>query len=273
MPRRFPLRRTNGARRYIRSKQQDVLPNLSVRQTEVLRNNLRIPPLEAALDNFSAADEAKLDLITVTAPIDLDDLSASTASGVVVLVGTWDASAGSFPGGGTARAGDSYIVSVTGTVDGVDFTENDRVVALVDDASTSTYAANWHKLDYTDQVLSVAGRTGAVVLAADDLASGTLADARVAETNVTQHETALSVNYTQVSGNALTVLQRSMPPSDPADGSMVLWLSDGSRVASCYWFLPMWRDEAGVGADGDVMVKIQTGGVVKTATLIDYSAV
>lgn len=86
----------------------------------------------------------------------------------VVLKGVWDASAGTFPGAGVAQAGWSYIVSVGGTVNGQVFVANDRIVAIADNASTSTYAANWHKLDYTDQVLSVAGKTGAVTLAPAD---------------------------------------------------------------------------------------------------------
>jgi len=84
-------------------------------------------------------------------------------SGAIVLKGTWDASASTFPGGGSAQAGWSYIVSVGGTVDGEVFVVNDRIVAITDNASTGTYAGNWHKLDYTDAVLSVFGRTGAVV--------------------------------------------------------------------------------------------------------------
>jgi hypothetical protein len=86
----------------------------------------------------------------------------SQLDAAVVLKGTWDASAGTFPGAGVAQAGWSYIVATGGTVNGVVFTANDRIVAIVDNASTATYAANWHKLDYTDQVLSVNGNTGAV---------------------------------------------------------------------------------------------------------------
>lgn len=81
---------------------------------------------------------------------------------VVILKGTWDASAGTFPGSGVAQAGWSYIVSVGGTVDGVVFNANDRIVAITDNASTTVYASNWFKLDYTDQVLSVFGRTGTI---------------------------------------------------------------------------------------------------------------
>ena len=46
-------------------------------------------------------------------------------------------------------------------------------------------------------------------------------------------------------------------PADPADGNMSIWLSDGT----------------GLGDEGDVMVKITVGGVTKTATLIDFSAI
>ena len=116
--------------------------------------------------SFTTTDETKLDYITATGAVDLDsiktrveDLDAS-----VVLRGSWDASGGTFPGGGTAQAGSSYIVSVAGTVDSVAFALNDRIIAIADNASTTTFAANWFKADYTDQVLSVNGSTGAVTI-------------------------------------------------------------------------------------------------------------
>ena len=74
----------------------------------------------------------------------------SALDAAVVLKGTWDASVGTFPGSGTAQAGESWIVSVTGTVDGVAFTAGDRIIAILDNASTTTYASNWFKADYTD---------------------------------------------------------------------------------------------------------------------------
>lgn len=87
----------------------------------------------------------------------------------IILKGSWDASAGTFPGAGAAQAGWKYIVSVAGTVDGVAFAQNDTIVAIADNASTTTYANNWFKQDFTDQVLSVAGKTGAVTLVATDI--------------------------------------------------------------------------------------------------------
>lgn len=114
---------------------------------------------------------AKAGHISITQAVDLDAIETrvNALDAAVVLAGTWDASSGSFPGGGTAQAGASYIVSVGGTVDGAVFVANDRIIAIVDNASTATYAANWHKLDYTDAVLSVAGRTGAVTIALADI--------------------------------------------------------------------------------------------------------
>lgn len=98
--------------------------------------------------------------------LDAIQLQLDALDAVVILKGTWDATTGSFPGGGVAQAGWSYIVSVPGTMDGVSFNQNDRIVAIIDNASTGTYAANWFKLDYTDQFLSLDGNTGAVTLGA-----------------------------------------------------------------------------------------------------------
>lgn len=121
--------------------------------------------------SFTTAQETKLGHITVTQAVDLDAIESrvNELDASVILKGSWDASSGTFPGGGTAQAGWSYIVSVGGTVDGVSFATNDRIIAVADNASTTTFAANWHKADYTDQVLSVAGKTGAVTLTSADL--------------------------------------------------------------------------------------------------------
>lgn len=87
----------------------------------------------------------------------------------IVLKGTWAANAGTFPGSSVAQAGWTYIVSVGGTVDSQVFVVGDRITAIVDNASTSTFAANWFKEDYTDLVSSVAGKTGAVTIQVADI--------------------------------------------------------------------------------------------------------
>lgn len=120
---------------------------------------------EANTNAYTDADATTVGHITVTQAVDLDQLEADVAAlaNGMVYAGSWDASAGSFPSG--ANTGAFYTVSVAGTVDSVDFAVDDRLVAITDGASTSTYAANWTKLDATDAVTSVAGQVGNVTAA------------------------------------------------------------------------------------------------------------
>lgn len=71
------------------------------------------------------------------------DALASLVSGALVFKGSFDASSGSFPGGGVAQTGWFYKVSVAGTVNGQAFDVGDDLYAIVNNASTATYAANW----------------------------------------------------------------------------------------------------------------------------------
>ena len=137
----------------------------------------------ATTNKFATAGQlAKVDHLTVTQAVDLDamettvghltvtqavDLDAietrvNALDQAIILQGVWDASAGTFPGAGAAQAGDSWIVSVAGTVNGVPFAVDDRIIAITDNASTTVFASNWHKADYSDLVQSVAGLTGAI---------------------------------------------------------------------------------------------------------------
>lgn len=78
----------------------------------------------------------------------------------IIFKGGWDASSGSFPGGGTAQSGFKYIVEVSGTVDGIVFNIDDTILSIVDNASITTYASNWFKIEnkaLTD--LTVTNRT------------------------------------------------------------------------------------------------------------------
>jgi len=128
---------------------------------------LNIATVKTMLDidsTFTSDEKIKLGYISVTQNVDLDliETRVNQLDASVVLKGEWDASGGSFPI--STKSGESWIISVGGTVDGVEFVANDRIVALVDGASTTVYATNWLKLDYTDAVLSVGGYTGAVTL-------------------------------------------------------------------------------------------------------------
>lgn len=96
-----------------------------------------------AFDMDNMAESATAKVMTADERTKLASLDAA-----IVLKGSWDATGGSFPSG--AEAGWSYIVVDSGTVDGVEFNIDDRIIALVDGASTSVYDNNWHKADYTD---------------------------------------------------------------------------------------------------------------------------
>jgi hypothetical protein len=117
---------------------------------------------------FTTGEQVKLGHISVTQPVDLDAIESRIIAldAVVILKGTWSAASGTFPGGGTAQAGESWIVSTDGTVNGVAFAAGDRLIAVTDNASTTAFAGNWFKADYTDQVLSVDGAVGAVTVGA-----------------------------------------------------------------------------------------------------------
>ena len=120
--------------------------------------------LQNTTASFLTADETKLDYISVTQAVDLDQMEtdiAALANGMVYK-GNWDASSGSFPGGGSAQTGWFYYVSVAGTVGGVSFAIGDNIVATTDNASTSTFAGNWSKHDQTDAVQAVVGLTGSI---------------------------------------------------------------------------------------------------------------
>ena len=149
--------------------------------TETLTNKTITNPLGIVSDDIvdsasankfvTAADVTKLGNISVTQAVDLDAMEtdiAALANGMVYK-GNWDASAGTFPGGGTAQTGAFYYASVAGTVDSVAFAIGDNVVATTDNASTTTFSGNWSKHDQTDAVQSVAGRTGSVTLAVADI--------------------------------------------------------------------------------------------------------
>lgn len=140
---------------------------------------------EGSTNKFAtAAEKTKLGYISVTQAVDLDQMEtdiAALANGMVYK-GNWDASAGSFPGSGAAQTGWFYTVSVGGTVDSVVFNVGDRLIAITDNASTSTYAANWTQLDATDAVTSVDSQTGAIDL-------GTILYAKTAKTTPVDADT------------------------------------------------------------------------------------
>lgn len=91
--------------------------------------------------------------------------------GSVVYIGTWNASTNNptLPSATTVK-GQYYVVTTAGTYNTLDFGVGDWVISN---------GVEWQKVDAADAVTSVAGKTGAVVLAAADIASGTFTAARL----------------------------------------------------------------------------------------------
>jgi hypothetical protein len=90
-----------------------------------------------------------------------DSQLPASLSGALVYKGALDASGGTYP---AAVAGDYYIVSVLGTIEGTDYTVGDW----------ATYNGSaWSKIDNTQAVVSVNGADGIVVLDTGDIAEAT----------------------------------------------------------------------------------------------------
>ena len=145
------------------------LPNKSTARTNLgvaIGSNVQAysSVLQNTTASFLTADETKVDFLTVTQAVDLDQMETDIAAleNGMVYKGDWNAGSGSFPGGGSAQTGWFYYVSGAGTVNGIAFAVGDNIVATTDNASTSTYASNWSKHDQTDAVQAVVGLTGSV---------------------------------------------------------------------------------------------------------------
>lgn len=182
--------------------------------------------IAATTASFTTADETKLDNITVTQAVDLDQMEidiAALANGMVYK-GNWDASAGTFPGGGAAQTGWFYTVSVGWTVDSVVFNVDDRLVAITDNASTTTYAWNWSKLDATDAVTSVFGRTGNVVATSGDYTASNITNVPAGNISATDVQAALNELDTdkQATGNYITALTGDVTASWPGSASATI---------------------------------------------------
>jgi hypothetical protein len=102
--------------------------------------------------------------------------------------GPWYPASGSFPSG--AEPNTFYRIAASGTVDDVEFTENDWLIPLFADASTTTYAGNWDVSNFS--VVLADAVTTVPVRAREVVAAGSLTS------TVTLSETPLSAAYLDV---------------------------------------------------------------------------
>ena len=120
-------------------------------------------------------------------------------------------------------------------------------------------AISWSQVGATPTTLSGYGITDAAPLvhthAAGDVISGTFADARISEASVTQHEAALSVSWSQLSG------QLYVPPavSDDASATYTLVAGDANKAKRFTAASPAITIPTSTFSVGDVLILRQAG--------------
>ncbi len=185
---------------------------------------------------MDTTEQGKLANITVTQPVDLDQMEidiAALANGMVYK-GNWAANAGTFPGSGSAKIGWFYTVSVWGTVDGIVFNVDDRLIAIANNASTTTYAGNWTILDATDAVTSVFGRVGNVVSANGDYTASQVTNVPAGDISATTVQAAITEldNEKQPNISFWTGVQTALWVNVGSAGAPVLFNGAGGTPSS-----------------------------------------
>src|SRR6056300_592549 len=114
----------------------------------------------------SAEATAGTDDLTSMTPLKVKSVVDAAVVGGVTYQGTFDASSPADLS--NASKGDLYIISVAGSYQGQDWAVGDHLLINAD-MGGALDPAKIDKVDNTDSVTSVAGRTGAVVLSAGDV--------------------------------------------------------------------------------------------------------
>jgi hypothetical protein len=167
--------------------------------------------------------------------------AASSVTGAMTYMGAWSATGGALPS--AVSPGQYWRVSGAGTAGGTEYAVGDALIYN---------GATFDKIDNTEQVTSVAGRVGAIVLGpsdviglgglatksaadwttdisgkpteftpathghpASEVTSGTFANARISAGNVTQHQASLAIAQSQVT-NLTADLAAKAPIADPS---------------------------------------------------------
>lgn len=150
---------------------------------------------EAARDKASLWANAAMDVVVESGAYSAKhwaQKAQAAVTGTLKYMGTWDATA-AFPS--SAVLGDFYKVVVAGTKGSIDYAVGDQIIFN---------GTDWDKVDNTEQVTSVAGRTGAVVLTKADVglsAVDNTADSAKSVSKAATLTTARTINGTSFNGS------------------------------------------------------------------------
>jgi len=195
------------------------------------------------------------------------DALATLVSGALLFKGAWDASAGTFPGGGTAQTGYFYKVSVAGTVNGVAFDVGDDIYAVVNNASTSTYAANWLRIDGVISGSEVTAALGYTPLSPGNNLSD-LGSVATARTNL-----GLVASATTDTTNAGNISSGTLPSARLAGaytgitqvGTLTAGVWNGTKIGLAYGGTNL--DMTATGGTSQVLRQSTSGGAVTVSQL------
>lgn len=192
-------------------------------------------------------DTSKLSFITITQPVNLDNIETrvNELDAAVILKGIWGAASGSFPA--STQAGWSYLVTSDGTIDGIEFKTGDRLISVLDNASTTTYAGNWYKADYTDRINTVCGRTGNVTITSSDLSDFNSAVNALITTALAAFKTANYLDFTSSGQTQLDAKQNKMS-----------WISSSSPYTGTSSTALQKLSNAGSSGNGSFQAKANT---------------
>lgn len=251
----------------------------------------------AVLDNttasFTTADETKLDGIEAAADV-TDETNVKAALDGMVTTGVTPASGdkillldvsdsdnlkhavfsdfggGGTPGGSSGQIQYNNASALDGSIlwQGTNLIEqrnstNSQSFRIYDtwtDASNNSYGGfNWTGSTLRiDTAKNGTGTARDLVLGAKGTTHFTLNGTNIyVATGISPNITgARSFGENSLGWGQFWLGERATDPANPAEGHSVIWHSDGTAA----------------GDDGDIMIKITAGGVTKTGTLVDFSA-
>ena len=172
-------------------------------------------------------DFSGYNVVNLKAPVNANDAARKAyvdteiakVAGAMTYKGTWDASANSpaIPAASSANKGHYYVVSAAGTttVDGTnDWEQRDWIVSN---------GSSWEKIDNTDKVVSVLGRTGVITAQNGDYNAGQVTFTAVGSVAATDVQSAIA----EVDGDVTALAGRVTT----AEGEIDTLQSDATALA------------------------------------------